>query len=78
MSHFAEINSENIVLRVLVGDNDDPNGDEGQSWFEENLGGTWVQTSLSGSFRGKLAAIGDIYDPIKDEFLIPETKAIEE
>ena len=27
MSHFAEIDEDNIVLRVLVGDNNDPAGD---------------------------------------------------
>jgi hypothetical protein len=62
VSHFAEINSNNIVVRVLVGDNNDPNGDEGKKWFEENLGGTWIQTSFSKSFNGKFACIGDIWD----------------
>lgn len=71
MSHFAEINSENVVLRVLVGDNNDPNGDEGKSWFETNLGGTWIQTSFSARIRGKLAAIGDKYDPELDIFYTP-------
>lgn len=75
MSHFAEINENNMVVRVLVGDNDDPNGDEGLKWFEDNLGGTWIQTSFSAAFRGKLAAIGDVYDPILDVFETPEPKA---
>lgn len=62
MSHFAEINENNIVLRVLVGDNNDPNGDEGHQWFVDNLGGSWIQTSFSGRFNGKFACIGDIWD----------------
>jgi hypothetical protein len=74
MSHFAELNSDNIVQRVLVGDNNDPNGDEGKSWFEDNLGGTWVQTSFSASFRGKFACMGDIYDSKLDIFKEPEIK----
>ena len=49
MSHFAEIDDNNIVLRVLVGDNDYPN--EGYDWFVENLGGTWIQTSYNGNIR---------------------------
>ena len=71
MSHFAEINENNIVLRVLVGDNNDPNGDEGKKWFEENLGGTWIQTSFSASFRGKFACMGMKYDADIDEFIYP-------
>jgi hypothetical protein len=78
MSHFAEINENNIVLRVLVGDNNDPKGDEGKSWFEENLGGTWIQTSFSASFRGKLACMGDIYDPELDIFYTPGSTNPEE
>lgn len=52
MSHWAEIDSSNIVVRVLVGDNNDPNGDEGYLWLINNLGGNWVKTSYN-SFGGK-------------------------
>lgn len=45
MSHWAEVDENNVVLRVLVGDNDMP--DEGYSWFVENLGGTWLKTSYN-------------------------------
>lgn len=71
MSHFAEIDENNIVIRVLVGNNDDPNGDEGKSWFVNNLGGTWIQTSYSESFRKNFAGIGFYYDEIKDAFIPP-------
>lgn len=47
MSHWAEIDDNNIVVRVLVGDNNDPNGDEGYQWFVENLGGRWIKTSYN-------------------------------
>lgn len=69
MSHFAEINDENIVVRVLVGDNNDPNGDEGYQWLIDNLGGRWIQTSFNSNIRGKFAAIGDRYDEIDDVFV---------
>jgi hypothetical protein len=72
MSHFAELDETNKVIRVLVGDNNDPAGDEGYQWLLDNLGGTWVQTSYTGKIRGKYAGIGDIYDPIKDIFYTPE------
>jgi len=68
MSHFAEIDKNNIVIRVLVGDNNDPNGDEGYSWFVNNLGGRWIQTSYNNNFRVKMAGIGDYYDEEKDLF----------
>ena len=75
MSHWAEIDSENKVVRVLVGDNNDPVGDEGYQWLIDNLGGTWVKTSYNAAkngFRGKYAGIGDTYDVEKDIFVAPE------
>ena len=69
MSHWAEIDENNIVIRVLVGDNNEP--DEGQS-FMESLGGTWVKTSYNGTIRKNFAGIGDTYDSIRDAFIEPE------
>jgi hypothetical protein len=45
VSHWAELDDANKVLRVLVGDNNDSAGDEGYQWLIDNLGGTWIQTS---------------------------------
>jgi hypothetical protein len=47
MSHWAELDKNNKVIRVLVGDNNDPVGDKGYQWLLDNLGGTWVQTSYN-------------------------------
>ena len=47
MAHWAELDENNIVTRVLVGDNNDPNEDEGYQWLIDNLGGTWVKTSYN-------------------------------
>lgn len=47
MAHWAELDENNIVTRVLVGDNNDPAGDEGYSWLIENLGGTWIKASYN-------------------------------
>lgn len=69
MAHFAEIDENNIVLRVLVTDNDFPN--EGYDWLVENLGGRWIQTSYNGRIRGKFAGIGDYYDEQLDKFVSP-------
>jgi hypothetical protein len=72
MSHFAELDSNNVVVRVVVGDNNDPAGDEGKSWLEQNLGGTWVQTSYNANFRKNYAGIGFTYDPQLDAFIPPK------
>lgn len=72
MAHWAEIDEENVVIRVLVGDNDDPNGDEGYRWLKDNLGGTWIKTSYNGSIRKNFAGIGFIYDKVLDAFIAPK------
>jgi hypothetical protein len=71
MSHWAEIDSNNVVIRVTVGDNNDPAGDEGYQWLIDNLGGTWIQTSYNNNFRGIFASIGYTYDPVQDIFIAP-------
>ena len=45
MSSWAEIDKSNVVVRVTVGNNDEP--DEGYAWLIENLGGTWIKTSYN-------------------------------
>jgi hypothetical protein len=72
MAHFAEIDDNNIVLRVLVTDNNDPNGDEGYQWLVNRLGGTWVKTSYNGNIRKNFAAIGYTYDSDRDAFISPK------
>ncbi len=70
MSHFAEIDNNNIVTRVLVGNNDFPN--EGYDWFVENLGGTWIKTSYNSTIRKNFAGIGYTYDENRDAFIPPK------
>jgi hypothetical protein len=73
MSHWAEIDKNNNVLRVTVGDNNDPNGDEGYQWLIDNLGGTWIKTSYNKTIRKNYPSYpGFIYDPIKDAFIPPK------
>lgn len=71
MSHWAELDKTNTVIRVLVGDNNDPLGDEGYQWLLDNLGGTWVKTSYNAKIRYNFAGIGYTYDPIDDAFIAP-------
>ena len=74
MAHWAELDENNVVLRVLVGDNNDPNGDEGYQWLLDNLGGRWVQTSYNAAtngFRKNFAGVGYTYDESKNAFIAP-------
>lgn len=73
MSSWAEIDQNSIVLRVLVGDNNEP--DEGQA-FMESLGGTWVKTSYNGNIRKNFAGVGYTYDADRDAFISPKCHAI--
>ncbi len=69
MSHWAEIDENNTVLRVLVGNNSEP--DEGEA-FMNSLGGTWVKTSYNGNIRKNFAGIGHTYDAERDAFIAPQ------
>jgi hypothetical protein len=66
MSHWAELDLDNKVIRVLVGDNNSP--DEGEA-FMNSLGGTWVKTSYNGTIRKNFASIGYTYDEALDAFI---------
>ena len=71
MSHWAQIDENNIVTQVLVGCNE---GDEGEA-FMKSLGGTWVKTSYNAAingFRKNYAGIGFAYDAERDAFIAPE------
>lgn len=70
MAHWAEIDENNIVLRVTVGSNDEP--DEGYQWLIDNLGGTWIKTSVNNNIRKNFAGIGHTYDLIRDAFIPPK------
>ena len=82
MAHFAEIDENNKVIRVLVTDNNDPNGDEGYQWLINNLGGRWVKTSyntrrgvhIDGGtpLRKNYAGVGFTYDEKRDAFIPPK------
>jgi hypothetical protein len=72
MSSWAELDSDNKVIRVTVGDNNDPNGDEGYQWLLDNLGGTWVKTSYNAKIRKNYAAIGYSYNETLDAFIAPK------
>ena len=76
MSHFAEVDSTNIVLRVLVAE---------QDFIDSGAVGDpkhWIQTSFNTRcgkhhyggipLRGNYASIGCTYSPELDAFLYPQ------
>jgi len=71
MAHFAEIDKDGFVLRILVVE--DSQESRGHEFLADDLGlgGTWIQTSYNANIRGKYAGVGDLYDKKKDEFISP-------
>jgi len=66
MSHFAEINNDGVVQRVIVAE---------QNFINSGLVGdsfNWVQTSYNNNFRKQFAGIGFTYDKAKDKFIAPK------
>jgi hypothetical protein len=79
MAHFAELDENNTVLRVIVVNNTDcldQNGHEseavGAQFCHNLLGGTWKQTSYNGNFRKRYAGIGYVYNAEHDAFVTPQ------
>ena len=80
MAHFAELDKDNKVLRVVVGCNTDIANNGGEqstqaaTHFETVVplsanGVKWVQTSYNHNFRKQYAGAGDTYDETNDRFL---------
>ena len=81
MAHFAELDKNNQVLRVVVVANEVlenkelPDSEILGTSFLRQLYGTdtnWKQTSYNEKFRGSFAGIGYTYYPDKDCFLPPQ------
>ena len=79
MAHFAEINADGIVQRVIVVDNNDCKDTEGNeseavgaAFCSSLLGGIWKQTSYNGNIRKNYAGIGYTYDEGRDAFIPPK------
>jgi hypothetical protein len=77
MAHFAELDNDNNVLRVLVVNNDVIATKDGESEqigidFLKSIFGQetrWVQTSFNAKMRRKYANIGDQYRHDVDKFI---------
>ena len=78
MAHFAEVDENNIVTRVIVVSNavlldgGIESEQKGIDFCVAHYGGRWIQTSYNDSFRGYFAGAGFKYDSIADVFIAPE------
>jgi hypothetical protein len=81
MAHFAELDANNIVLRVIVVNNSDILDQYG--YESENIGiafcrslfgaeTIWRQTSYNATFRKNYAGIGYRYDAALNAFIAPQ------
>jgi|TARA_Y100000296_G_C5007646_1_gene173441 hypothetical protein len=80
MAHFAEIDKDNTVLRVIVVA--DKHEEDGENWCANLLGGTWKRTSYNttygshskgkSQFRKNYAGVGFKYDSDRDAFIKPK------
>ena len=82
MAHFAQLDSNNVVIQVIVVDNKDTAdafGVEkehiGAAFCERVLGGTWKQTRYNGNKRKNYAGIGYTYRADIDAFVPPQPYA---
>lgn len=78
MAHFAELDNDNKVIRVIVVHNNEllVNGNEleskGIEFCQSLYGGTWIQTSYNNNIRYNYAGIGYTYDAARDAFISPK------
>jgi hypothetical protein len=72
MAHFAEIDNNGIVLRVLIIPNTEEANGHNYLANDLGLGGNWIQTSYNGNIRKNFAGIGYTYDAVRDAFIEPE------
>ena len=83
MAHFAELDKDNKVLRVLVFDNNDVNANGGEQSDQaaefiktvtphSETGVRWVQTSYNDNFRKQYAGRNYTYDEVNDVFIQPQ------
>ena len=71
--NFAELDSNNVVLRILsVSDSDAPTENAGISFLQNMFGGIWIETFVDGYTRKQLASVGGKYNQEHDVFIIPQ------
>jgi hypothetical protein len=72
MAHFAELDANNTVVRVLVVPDEQEHRGHDFLANDLKLGGTWLQTSYNNKIRKQYAGIGFTYDTDADVFVAPQ------
>jgi len=83
MAHFAELDNNNVVTRVVVVGNDVTTADgplgtndmhvDGETWCVNFFkGGNWKQTSYNNNFRKQYCGKGYTFDAAKNKFISPQ------
>ena len=80
MSHWAELDEDNIVTEVITGI-DETELIEGlgtETWYGNFRGQVCKRTSYNGNIRGRYAGIGYYYDEELDEFIAPTEEPLDD
>jgi len=78
MAHFAELDANNVVLRVIVVANEElmeggiESESKGVAFCQSLFGGNWKQTSYNSNMRQNHAGIGYTYQADIDAFVPPK------
>ena len=74
MAHYAELDENNVVLRVVVIDNEhEPTEEAGIAYCQQLFGSQyWRKCSYNGTIRKNFPGIGYTYDPVRDAFIGPK------
>jgi len=72
---YAALIDDNEIVRdvVVIPYMDDDDAKITAYCNSIGLAGTWIDTSYTGSRRGKYAGVGDRYDAELDEFVSPQS-----
>ena len=74
MAHYAFLDENNIVTKVIVGidENELIEGLDPETWYGNKQQQKCKRTSYNGNIRFNYAGIGDTYDELADAFISPK------
>jgi hypothetical protein len=74
MAHYAFLDDNNIVTKVLVGidETESIEGLDPETWYGNFKGQVCKRTSYNGNIRKQYAGIGYRYDSVADVFIAPQ------
>ena len=71
MAHYAFLDNNNVVTEVIVGIDETQTigGLSTETWYGEYRNQVCKRTSYNGNYRKNYAAIGMLYDEMRDAFI---------